>query len=105
MINRITLLLLIGLVVWGCEEDASLPYLNVSYINMQRAANYSPQCLSINESATNEDGYNCTNAIWIHYYKDDNYIEYSYKTSGAGVIYDNRTWDLNDFTVLSYEEK
>ena len=99
MINRITLLLFIGLAFWSCEEekDETLPYLDLEWWMVTGFNEVNPSYKkAFKHYTSNQFADDMTNCYYLHYYVDEKELRFkrteleygSYYPYGAEVIYD-----------------
>ena len=99
--RKIILLLFILLALNGCSEDGSEQkgYINCKWLKTRNLVNL--QFLEIVYCESDcPNGDTIWDSEWVHYYRDDDMVEY--KLNGSNSI---RTWDLTTVTSFTYGPK
>tara|TARA_B100001996_G_C18231505_1_gene427729 strand:+ start:43 stop:387 length:345 start_codon:yes stop_codon:yes gene_type:complete len=114
MIKHITLLLLIGLAFWGCEDEVESPYIDVEWISFIPGIQYCVYTQEDRDDLIDVYGINGATGwveseypqcdtfdecIFVHYYKDEGYILYEKEASQEIQL------DLTDCNNIQYKPK
>ncbi len=105
MINRITLLLFIGLAFLGCSEDNTPNYIDCKWFAYAGWQETDTDCSNYRQYTLGDTtegigfgyGYGVTVDRYIHYYKTDNYLELGFKTGGGDGIDYTKTKDFQEY--------
>ena len=92
------IVLIFSLLLFSCDKDEDVDYINCKWLKTRDLINL--QFLEIVYCVSNcPSGDVIHNSEWVHYYRDDEVVEY--KRTGSTSI---STWDLTKVTSFTYEE-